>query len=577
MREIRLLFAALVMALSAPIGLLGQSAQTPPSVSIPRLVSVTGVYQPANGQPPPPGTVVTLLVYAEPQGGTPLWQETQNVEFDVSGHFTLLLGASLADGIPAEVFASGDAKWLALHFAGTGEVEGPRSRITSVPYALRSADADTLGGKPASAYVLADPATSAASAATAQTASTKGYQSATTQSATAGWIPVATDSIGGLGNSSMFQSASNFIGVGTTTPKDTMHAVVNDATGNFTGFAVQNLNPGALAYSGMLFYDHTGALTQFQGYNNNTHEYRINNIASGGTINFMIGGGSKLQVANNGDVVFENSLALRAPNPYSVSLGQNALPNGSGGWNTAVGASSMNQAASLASYNTAIGAYALELSTTSIRNTAVGYGAGYTNTTGDSNIAIGYLAGTIPAASNSNNIEIGNTGVSSDSGTIRIGAPGTQTSYFAAGVRGVTTGAANAVSVVIDSNGQLGTINSSRRYKEDIQDMGDASSRLMQLRPVTYRYKQAYADGGKPIDYGLIAEEVEAVYPDLVAHSKDGEVETVQYQKINAMLLNEVQKQHRTLEEQRQQIETGRTEIELLKARLAALEAQHRQ
>ena len=166
MREIRLLFAALLIALSAPIGLLGQSAQTPPSVSIPRLVSVTGVYQPANGQPPPPGTVVTLLVYADQQGGTPLWQETQNVEFDASGRYSLLLGASLADGIPADVFASGDAKWLALHFAGTGDVEGPRSRITSVPYALRSADADTLGGKPASAYVLAEPATSTSTSAT---------------------------------------------------------------------------------------------------------------------------------------------------------------------------------------------------------------------------------------------------------------------------------------------------------------------------------------------------------------------------------------------------------------------------
>jgi hypothetical protein len=114
------------------------------------------------------------------------------------------------------------------------------------------------------------------------------------------------------------------------------------------------------------------------------------------------------------------------------------------------------------------------------------------------------------------------------------------------------------VAVVVDSNGQLGTVNSSRRYKEDIQDMGDASSGLMKLRPVTYRYQQPYADGSKPIDYGLIAEEVEEIYPDLVAHLADGEVETVQYQKVNAMLLNEVQKQHRTIEE--------------LKARLDALE-----
>ena len=112
------------------------------------------------------------------------------------------------------------------------------------------------------------------------------------------------------------------------------------------------------------------------------------------------------------------------------------------------------------------------------------------------------------------------------------------------------------MAVVIDSSGQLGTINSSRRYKEDIRDMGEASSGLMRLRPVTYRYTQAYADGSRPLDYGLIAEEVEQVYPDLVAHLQNGEVETVQYHKVNAMLLNEVQKQHRRIEELTERLAT---------------------
>jgi hypothetical protein len=93
----------------------------------------------------------------------------------------------------------------------------------------------------------------------------------------------------------------------------------------------------------------------------------------------------------------------------------------------------------------------------------------------------------------------------------------------------------------------LGTINSSRRFKEDIQDLGDASSRLLQLRPVSYRYKQQYSDGSKPIDYGLIAEEVEAVYPDMVAKDKDGEVQSVQYHKLIPLLLNELKKEHREM------------------------------
>jgi hypothetical protein len=96
--------------------------------------------------------------------------------------------------------------------------------------------------------------------------------------------------------------------------------------------------------------------------------------------------------------------------------------------------------------------------------------------------------------------------------------------------------------VLINSNGQLGTVLSSQRYKEDIQSMGTASDGLLRLRPVTFRYKKPQEDGSKPVQYGLIAEEVADVYPDLVARNKEGQIETVQYYKLDAMLLNEVQK-----------------------------------
>ena len=112
---------------------------------------------------------------------------------------------------------------------------------------------------------------------------------------------------------------------------------------------------------------------------------------------------------------------------------------------------------------------------------------------------------------------------------------------------------------MIDSAGQLGTVSSSRRFKEDIADMGDSSRGLMDLRPVTYRYKQPFADGSKPIQYGLIAEEVAEVYPDLVAHSVDGQIETVKYQVLDSMLLNEIQRQQ--------------AQIRKLEERLAKLEA----
>jgi hypothetical protein len=128
----------------------------------------------------------------------------------------------------------------------------------------------------------------------------------------------------------------------------------------------------------------------------------------------------------------------------------------------------------------------------------------------------------------------------------------------------------HAVNVFIDSNGQLGTISSSRRYKLDVADMPEATSGLMRLRPVTFRYV-AHGDSA-PLQYGLIAEEVAEVYPELVARNKGGEVETVMYQFLAPMLLNEVQKQHRRIEEQQARLEDEHAENAALRARVEQLE-----
>jgi hypothetical protein len=192
------------------------------------------------------------------------------------------------------------------------------------------------------------------------------------------------------------------------------------------------------------------------------------------------------------------------------------------------------------------------------------------STTGTNNIAIGSNAALNVAGSNSNNIHIGSLGLSNDLGTIRIGNG--QSKFFAAGVRGVTTLNNNAVAVVIDSNGQLGTVSSSRRFKEDIQDM--ATSRdLSRLRPVTFRYIQPFADGAKPIQYGLIAEDVEKVFPELVAHSADGQIETVKYQVLAPILVNEVQRQQAAIRRLQHEIQEEQQHNESLEERLARLEA----
>lgn len=156
------------------------------------------------------------------------------------------------------------------------------------------------------------------------------------------------------------------------------------------------------------------------------------------------------------------------------------------------------------------------------------------------------------------------SGVAGESYVTRIGNQGTQTSTYIAGIYGAT--ASGGTAVYVNSAGQLGTATSSRRFKEDIQDMADATDGLMKLRPATFHYKKEYDDGSHLLQYGLVAEEVAEVYPGLVNYGRDGKVNTVYYQFVNAMLLNEVQKQHRKMEAQE-------TEITALKSRLAAIEA----
>ncbi len=218
-------------------------------------------------------------------------------------------------------------------------------------------------------------------------------------------------------------------------------------------------------------------------------------------------------------------------------------------------------------HNTADGWGVLNGNTTGGGNTASGAGALDNNTTGNYNIAIGFAAGT-SLTTGDNNIAIGSYGVAGEANTIRIGGgfAGDQTRAFIAGIRGVTTATA-AIAVVVGTDGQLGTLSSSRRVKDDIADMGEASSTLMKLRPVTFHYKSDKNPKGRSLQYGLIAEEVEKVAPDLVARSANGEIETVFYQHLTPMLLNEYQKQQRL-------IETQTALLAKQTARVAALEKQ---
>jgi hypothetical protein len=234
---------------------------------------------------------------------------------------------------------------------------------------------------------------------------------------------------------------------------------------------------------------------------------------------------------------------------------------------TAVGYDAMGYGLSGGS-NVAVGSQALVADSVGTGNIVIGYYAGYNGTVGSYNIVLGYEAGANNNGGN-NNIYIANAGSTLDSNVTRIGSG--QNAAFISGIRGVTTGSSGAVPVVIDGNGQLGTASSSRKVKRDIADMGDTTETLMSLHPVQFRYIAHGPDA--PLQYGLIAEEVAEVAPELVARKADGEVETVFYDKVNAMLLNQVQTQQRQIEAQRTQLQAQSQEINDLSSRLAELES----
>ncbi|HKF94343.1 MAG TPA: tail fiber domain-containing protein, partial [Gammaproteobacteria bacterium] len=233
----------------------------------------------------------------------------------------------------------------------------------------------------------------------------------------------------------------------------------------------------------------------------------------------------------------------------NTAVGSGALSNNEGGdFSCALGLAALGQQTS-GYQNTAVGAFALLENTQGVLNTALGVNAGF-HVTGNGNICIGANAGSNNHAGN-DNIYIGNPGLNVESNNIVIGTSGIQNSTYIAGINGATV--PGGAAVIVDITGHLGTINSSKRFKEEIKPMDKASEALLALRPVTFRYKKEL-DPDRIPQFGLVAEEVAKVNPDLVLRDADGEIYTVRYEAVNAMLLNEFLKEHKKVEQQQASI-----------------------
>jgi hypothetical protein len=266
----------------------------------------------------------------------------------------------------------------------------------------------------------------------------------------------------------------------------------------------------------------------------------------------------------------QSALASNTIGSDSTANGSGALANNTtGGGNTANGSGALISNTT-GNNNTAFGRQALNSTTTGGGNTAIGDNALPNNTTGTLNTTLGLDAG-LNLTTGDNNIDIRNFGVAGESFTIRIGTTGVQTATYIAGIAGQTVGAGGSTCYV-DNDGKLGVFLSARRFKTDIADMGAASEALLALRPVTFHYKPELDKTGIP-QFGLVAEEVAKVNPDLVTHDAKGDISTVRYEAVNVMLLNEFLKEHRKVEEQDCRIQEQETTIAVLKKEMEAVVA----
>jgi trimeric autotransporter adhesin len=365
-------------------------------------------------------------------------------------------------------------------------------------------------------------------------------------------------------------------------------AVVPAPDGGYPGFttaegssALQNLTTGvgntATGWHS-LFANTAGNLNTAIGAGTLLFNTGDNNTATG-TLALLSNTGGFYNTADGALGLFSNTSGSG-----NTGTGYQALySNQSGANNAAYGYTALYH--NTESFNTAFGSQTLVANTTGVNNTAIGYQAlafnfnGAENTAcgrgallnnqGFSNIAIGAFAGS-NLTTLSFNIDIGNPGVAGEGGVIRIGNNDNTATYIA-GIAGQTVGNGGSTCYV-DNAGKLGVFLSSRRYKENIQRMGDTSSALYSLKPVSFRYKPEFDKSGTS-HFGLIAEEVAEVAPNLVTHDAKGQLSTVRYEAVNAMLLNEFLKEHRKVEEQNCKLQEQGVTIARLEQQIDALTA----
>jgi hypothetical protein len=404
------------------------------------------------------------------------------------------------------------------------------------------------------------------------------------------------------GNTAEGQNALLSLTTGTYNTAIGLYSLLIDSTGKFnTGVGAGTLllntaDENTAVGAGVLLSNTTGvdnaAIGTFSLFNNTTGSF---NTATGSQA--LLANTTGTENTANGTF----ALNINTDGSFNTAIGAFALANNTGSENTAVGVNTLFN--NTAGGNTAVGANALRLNTTGFQNTAMGDNALQSNTdatfntaigasaltlntsdgntacgnvalfnnTGSNNTALGNGAGT-NLTTGTNNIDIGYIvgGVAGESNTIRIGNSDISSTYIS-GISG--TNSPGGVAVFCNSDGKLGVISSSARFKEAIKPMGSASEAILALKPVSFRYKKEIDAQSIP-QFGLVAEDVEKVNPDLIIRDREGKPQTVRYEQVNAMLLNEFLKAHHKMEEQQKQIDALTVQLKEQAAQIQKVSSQ---
>lgn len=544
----------LILGCTAVATVKGQEASTSSSV-VPRLVQFSSIVTDSAGKPPGETATVTFSLYELQDGGTPLWSETQSLALDSQGHYTAFLGAASPDGLPLDLFSNGSARWLGIapQLPSVGEL--PRVLLVGVPYALKAADADTLGGKPASAFVTVDNQSSAASGAGAGLTAFGSNGLAVLPlpaapltvggSGTTNFIPIWTNSTM-LGNSTIFQSTAGNVGIGTATPAGKLDvkggAFVRGtlqlpSTGNAT--ATKGINSQAFDLLGSAFNSTIGQAVS-QHFRWQAEPVGNNTSSPLGSLNLLFGEGAVTPAEIGFSILGNGLVTIGATTNLGAALDVHGNEFISGGL-------SLDSSGSQLGFNR-------NVSTGQIYdNTHFAYQTGQVNSD-DSFQIQQYLPSGVGTGAP---IYIQSTG-DVDLVFSSVGKVGIKTEN-PSNILTIAQGAGAAL-----SDGW--SVYSSRRWKTNIRPIEGALGKVEQLRGVSYDLK---ANGKHEI--GVIAEEVGQVIPEVVDWDKNGkDANGVDYSRLTVLLIEATKQQQREIHAQQALLRAQAATVRELKAEVRA-------